>query len=132
MCSACEIRAVNPVIQSHYALDDGDISPVCRQFKCPGNPLLTHHERIEVPACPPADAGMVRRVDKIRTNFERLDFVSPVGKGCHNAACNGGLSAAAMGPGNDNTRNGHDCSSSSIFTIIGIPLSSAYSLTRWL
>ena len=52
---------------------------------------------------------MVRWVDEIRADLEWLDFQSPCGKCCHDAACNGCLTTPAVRPSDNDAGNAdHD------------------------
>ena len=54
----------------------------------------------------------MRRVDEVGADLERLDLQSAGGEGGHDARGGGCFSTAAVGSGDDNTRNVHALGSS--------------------
>src|SRR5512137_498623 len=110
MSGGCKVRPINAVVHSHHAFNNGDICSFCCPQECFNAPPFAHHERVQVPGRPPADPGMMRWIDEVRSCLKWLDFHTPCGKRSHNATGDGCFTTPAVRAGDDNTGNGAHCS----------------------
>ena len=99
MGRTCGIRAPGPVKHSHGPFDDGDIGARCCICKGPEHPGLSHHAGVEISRRPAAYERVMGGIDEVRPGLERLDVQTTGHEGCHQAACDRGLAAAAVRAG---------------------------------
>src|SRR5262249_40943412 len=89
------------IVQPHHALDYGHILADHGAMKQLLDGLRGEQPAIEVPTRHTADDTVVRGIDVIRADLERLNLVASCGQGAHDGGGDRGFPHAAGGAGND-------------------------------
>src|SRR3989338_2522529 len=95
-CASLFIPAVLAVKKSHHTFNNSNISALHFLCKSPFNAINPYHPCIKVVGRSSANQSMVRWVNIIRPNLERLNSHASFFKQCHKTNGNGGFANSAM------------------------------------
>ena len=105
MGGAAGVLPFKAVKKTHNPFNHGNVGTGGHPRKRINDPLFPHHIRVKVPRRPPADGGVMGRVDKVRADFERLNREPRFHERGHQCSGDGSFAASAVGAGDDDGGN---------------------------